>query len=112
MSRHLYTHLTDFLEEGSSGFKNEPKKASSLAKNTVLWYPDFVNYPAVGVLPPDLTYHQKKKLFNDLKQYYWDDLFYSREESMVFSADVSLMMKLQVSSSTATPHHMEGIWVN
>ena len=80
-----YGHLVDFLKEGSSGIKKEPEGALALGTTTVSWYADIINYLAAGVLPPDLTYQQKKKFFHDLKQYYWDDpLLFKRGVDGIF----------------------------
>ncbi|KAI3461656.1 hypothetical protein Pfo_018319 [Paulownia fortunei] len=43
-------------------------------KDNLPWYADFVNYLAGGLLPPNLTYHQKKKFLHNVKSYLWDDL--------------------------------------
>ena len=37
------------------------------------WYADIVNNLACKVLPPDLTYHQRKKFLHDVKYYLWDE---------------------------------------
>ncbi|XP_073017791.1 uncharacterized protein [Primulina eburnea] len=38
------------------------------------WFADIANFLSCGTLPPDLSYHQKKKFFHDAKFYLWDDL--------------------------------------
>ena len=42
-------------------------------QSSVPLYADFVNYMVCGMLPPELTYQQKKKIFSDVKQYYWKE---------------------------------------
>ena len=39
------------------------------------WFADMANFKAVGVLPDDFTWHQKKKFLYDAKQFIWDDPF-------------------------------------
>ncbi|XP_058762818.1 uncharacterized protein LOC131636188 [Vicia villosa] len=47
------------------------KEISTL--NNVPWYADIVNYLAVDIIPPDLSYQQKKKFFSDVKHFFWDE---------------------------------------
>ena len=37
------------------------------------WYADIVNFLDCKVLPPDLTYHQRKKFLHDVKYFLWDE---------------------------------------
>ena len=37
------------------------------------WYADFANYLVSGLLPTDLNYQQKNKIFHDVRSYQWDD---------------------------------------
>lgn len=39
------------------------------------WYADLANYCACGILPPNMSYQERKKLINDAKNYLWDDPF-------------------------------------
>lgn len=38
-----------------------------------LWFADFVNHKAIGLILEDLTWKQKKKLLSDAKYYVWDE---------------------------------------
>ena len=37
------------------------------------WYADIVNFLVCGVVPPEFSYQQRKKLRNDSRFYLWDD---------------------------------------
>ena len=48
------------------------------------WYADIVNYLACGVVPPEISYQQKRKLKTDNKYYIWDDpLLFKRGSDMI-----------------------------
>ena len=49
----------------------------------VPWYADIVNYLACGIMPPDFSHQQKRKLRTDSKFYIWDDpLLFRRAADM------------------------------
>ncbi|XP_057548205.1 uncharacterized protein LOC130826652 [Amaranthus tricolor] len=43
------------------------------------WFADYANYVVGGILPPDLSYQQKKRFLHDVRYYFWDDPFLFRE---------------------------------
>ena len=48
------------------------------------WYADIVNYLACGVVPPEFSYQQKRKLRTDSRYYIWDDpLLFNRGADMI-----------------------------
>ena len=67
------------LENEEEGFKKE----SSIKKefpdeylfsfNITPWFADIANFLASDILPPNLSYQQKKKFFSNIKHYLWED---------------------------------------
>nr|GEX75103.1 reverse transcriptase domain-containing protein [Tanacetum cinerariifolium] len=45
----------------------------SLTSHSTLWFADIVNFHAENFIKKGLTSHQKKKFFNDVKHYFWDE---------------------------------------
>ncbi|XP_050894797.1 uncharacterized protein LOC127101414, partial [Lathyrus oleraceus] len=76
-----YDKLIATLEENNSDMQVE----TTLAISVTPWYADLVNYLAAGIVPPTLSYQQKKRFFYDIKHYYWDDpLLFKRGPDGIF----------------------------
>lgn len=39
------------------------------------WFADFANYVSNKIVPAELSTHQCKEFFSDVKHYYWDDSY-------------------------------------
>ena len=48
------------------------------------WYADIVNYLACGIMPPEFSYQQRKRLRTDIRYYIWDDpLLFKRGADLI-----------------------------
>ena len=48
------------------------------------WYADIVNFLACGIMPPEFSYQQRKKLRTDSRYYIWDDpLLFRRGDDLI-----------------------------
>ncbi|XP_057989055.1 uncharacterized protein LOC110658919 [Hevea brasiliensis] len=73
-------HLSRIKYESKDGNEEELPIGEFFSNEQLLvviaalpWLLDFVNYLSYGVLPPDLSYQQKKKFLHDVKFYTWED---------------------------------------
>ncbi|XP_075492512.1 uncharacterized protein LOC142530565 [Primulina tabacum] len=66
--------LEDKKEEGSIQ-ETFPDEQLFEINSVLPWFADIANFLSCGTLPPDLSYHEKKKFVHDIKFYYWDDPF-------------------------------------
>ena len=64
--------------------ENFPDEQLFLLSVQTSWYADIVNYLACGVVPPEFSYQQRRKLRIDSRFYIWDDpLLFRRGEEMI-----------------------------
>ena len=56
------------------------------------WYADIVNFLAIGVMPLEFSYQQRKKLRTDSRLYIWDDL-------LLFKRGANMIIKRYVPES-------------
>ena len=70
--------------------ENFPDKQLFKLSFQLPWYADIVNYLAYGVVPPEFSYQQKRKLKTDSMYYIWDDpLLFKRGADMIIRRCVS-----------------------
>ncbi|WMV41473.1 hypothetical protein MTR67_034858 [Solanum verrucosum] len=50
-----------------------------ISQTSVPWYADYANFIVCGLLPEDLSSHQKRKFLVDMKKYVWDKPFLFRK---------------------------------
>ena len=64
--------------------ENFPDQQLFLLSYKLPWYVDIVNFLACGVMPPEFSYQQRKKLRTDNRFYIWDDpLLFKRGADMI-----------------------------
>nr|KYP31824.1 Retrovirus-related Pol polyprotein from transposon 17.6 [Cajanus cajan] len=70
---HLSRLVNDELTMKEREFLEEFPDEKLLMVQERPWFADLENFKAVGVLPEDFTWHQKKKFLRDATYYVWDD---------------------------------------
>ena len=60
-------------EKGTEIAENVPDEQLFLLSVQTPWYADIVNYLACGVVPPEFSYQQRRKLRTDCRFYIWED---------------------------------------
>ena len=66
-------------ERGIGIEENFPNEQLFQVSVQVPWYADIVNFLACGIMPPEISYQQKRKVRTDVRFYIWDDpLLFSR----------------------------------
>ena len=71
LSRVITTTVIEKETEVAENFPDEQLFQLSFQSR---WYADIVNFLACGVMPPEFSYQQRKKLRIDSRFYIWDDL--------------------------------------
>lgn len=60
-------------------FPDEQLAILRVQSNSDPWFADYANFIVAKFLPPGLTFQQRKKFFDDLRYYFWDDPHLFRE---------------------------------
>ena len=72
------------------------------------WYADIVNYLACGIMPPEFSYQQKRKLRTDSRFYIWDEpLLFKRGANLIIKICVPEIEKGKILDKCHASHHME-----
>jgi len=92
-------HLYKLTVERSDGPLNDSfpdEQLLAISMNQAPWFTDIANYLTSGIMAHDLSTHQKKKFFHDVKHYFWDEPFFTSCVRMRFTDVASLRRRLKV----------------
>ena len=96
-------------EEERGIVENFPNKQLFQLSLQSPWYADSVNFLACGIMPPEFTYQQRKKLRTDSRYYIWDDPLLFRRGVICSSKDVYQKVSKARFYKNVMHHHMEHI---
>ena len=75
---------TTIEEKGREIAENFPDEQLFQLSLQSPWYADIVNYLAYGIMPPEFSYQQKRRLRTDSRYYIWDDpLLFKRGADLI-----------------------------
>jgi hypothetical protein len=57
----------------NDSFPNEQLASIKVTLREIPWYADYANFIVFKYFPPTFTTQQRRKLFYDLRHYFWDD---------------------------------------
>jgi len=77
------------------------------------WFADFANYLASDVVPPNLSFHQRKKFMHDVRKLFWDEpyLYRSCADGIIRRCvpEVEMLRVLEACHSSPVGGHHGGI---
>src|SRR3954471_4741692 len=60
-------------------YQDKFHREETLRKSTTHWYAPFSQYLSKGIIPPEMTYEQRKSFFTQIKTFKWEGPFLYRE---------------------------------
>ena len=83
------------------------------SNDLIPWFADFANYLASDIVPPDLSFHQRKKFMHDVKKFFWDEpyLYRSCADGIIRRCvpEVEMLSVLEACHSSPVGGHHCGI---
>ena len=83
------------------------------SEDLIPWFADFANYLDSDIIPPDLSFHQRKKFMYDVKKFFWDDPYLYRicADGIIRRCvpEVEMLSVLEACHSSPVGGHHSGI---
>ena len=85
----------------------------STSQDLIPWFADFANYLASDIIPPNLSFHQRKKFMHDVQKLLWNDpyLYRSCADGIIQRSvlEVEMLSVLEACHSSPVDGHHSGI---
>ena len=83
------------------------------SQDLILWFEGFANYLDSGIIPPDMSFNQRKKFMYDMNKFFWDEpyLYRSCGNGLIKRCvpEVEMLSVLDACHSSPVGGHHSGI---